>query len=136
MVKVNVLPENVSLVAFVKLEPDTKTSQFLNDVITAAGLLAYGRQSKALAERINRAAWDLHSDLYDKSEAECALVKEDRSNTIWNDALEEAALICDGVNNHDNPMTASDCADAIREMKYVKPDDENYKWNEGDDQHS
>jgi len=32
-------------------------------------------------------------------------------------ALESAAQICDGVNNHDNPMTASDCADAIRAMK-------------------
>ena len=33
------------------------------------------------------------------------------------DALEEAARVCDGVNNHDNPMTARDCADAIRALK-------------------
>lgn len=31
-----------------------------------------------------------------------------------NAALEEAAQVCDSVNNHDNPMTAADCADAIR----------------------
>lgn len=30
--------------------------------------------------------------------------------------LEEAAKICDSVNNHDNPMTARDCADAIRAL--------------------
>ena len=27
---------------------------------------------------------------------------------------EECAKVCDSVNNYDNPMTASDCADAIR----------------------
>lgn len=27
---------------------------------------------------------------------------------------EECARILDGVNSHDNPMTANDCADAIR----------------------
>lgn len=27
---------------------------------------------------------------------------------------EECAKICDSVNNYDNPMTANDCADAIR----------------------
>lgn len=32
-------------------------------------------------------------------------------------ALEEAADICDRVNNYDNPMTAGDCADAIRALK-------------------
>lgn len=32
-------------------------------------------------------------------------------------AYERAAAICDGVNNHDNPMTARDCADAIRDLK-------------------
>ncbi len=29
--------------------------------------------------------------------------------------MEEAAKIVDGVNNYDNPMTASDCAEAIRD---------------------
>jgi hypothetical protein len=29
-------------------------------------------------------------------------------------ALERAAEVCEGVNNYDNPMTANDCADAIR----------------------
>jgi hypothetical protein len=32
-------------------------------------------------------------------------------------ALEQAAVICDSVNNYDNPMTARDCADAIRALK-------------------
>ena len=32
-------------------------------------------------------------------------------------ALEEAADICDRGNNYDNPMTAGDCADAIRALK-------------------
>jgi osmotically-inducible protein OsmY len=36
---------------------------------------------------------------------------------IRNQALEEAAKVCDGVNNYSNPMTANDCADAIRAMK-------------------
>jgi hypothetical protein len=27
---------------------------------------------------------------------------------------EACAKVCDSVNNYDNPMTASDCADAIR----------------------
>jgi hypothetical protein len=30
--------------------------------------------------------------------------------------LEEAAVITDGVNNHNNPMTAHDCSDAIRAL--------------------
>ena len=29
---------------------------------------------------------------------------------------ERAAKVCDSVNNHDNPMTACDCADAIRAL--------------------
>lgn len=36
---------------------------------------------------------------------------------IMDNALEEAAKICDGVNNHDNPMTSRDCSDAIRALK-------------------
>lgn len=40
---------------------------------------------------------------------------------VWNDALEEAALICDRVNNHDDPLTASDCAGYIRELKSAAP---------------
>jgi hypothetical protein len=31
--------------------------------------------------------------------------------------IERCAVICDGVNNYDNPMTAHDVADAIRAMK-------------------
>lgn len=34
----------------------------------------------------------------------------------WNDAIEAAAKVCDGVNNYDNPMTANDCADGIRAL--------------------
>lgn len=29
---------------------------------------------------------------------------------------ERAAKVCDSVNNYDNPMTASDCSDAIRQL--------------------
>ena len=36
---------------------------------------------------------------------------------VRNAALEDAADICDRVNNYDNPMTAGDCADAIRALK-------------------
>lgn len=36
---------------------------------------------------------------------------------VRNAALEEAAAICDSVDNHANPMTARDCADAIRALK-------------------
>lgn len=32
-------------------------------------------------------------------------------------AIELAAMICESVNNYDNPMTALDCADAIRALK-------------------
>jgi hypothetical protein len=32
-------------------------------------------------------------------------------------AIERCALVCDGVNNYDNPMTARDCAEAIRALK-------------------
>jgi hypothetical protein len=31
--------------------------------------------------------------------------------------LEDAAKVCDSVNNYSNPMTANDCADEIRSMK-------------------
>jgi hypothetical protein len=35
--------------------------------------------------------------------------------------MERAAKILDSVNNYDNPMTANDCADAIRaEMETIK----------------
>jgi len=34
-----------------------------------------------------------------------------------NSALEDAAMICLSINNHDNPMTANDAANAIRAMK-------------------
>ena len=33
------------------------------------------------------------------------------------DVLEQAAKVCDSVNNHSNPMTANDCADSIRSLK-------------------
>ena len=39
------------------------------------------------------------------------------ANLIRAEVLEEAADICDRVNNYDNPMTAGDCADAIRALK-------------------
>ena len=32
-------------------------------------------------------------------------------------ALEDAAQVCDSVDNYANPMTARDCADAIRALK-------------------
>lgn len=32
-------------------------------------------------------------------------------------ALEDAAAVCDSVDNHANPMTARDCADAIRALR-------------------
>jgi hypothetical protein len=35
----------------------------------------------------------------------------------WNEAIEAAAKVCESVNNYDNPMTALDCADAIRALK-------------------
>jgi hypothetical protein len=34
--------------------------------------------------------------------------------------LEEAAKVCDSVDNFSNPMTANDCAEAIRAMKGQK----------------
>lgn len=39
----------------------------------------------------------------------------------WNDALTEASAICKAVNNHDNPMTAGDCADAIDALRTPQP---------------
>lgn len=33
------------------------------------------------------------------------------------EVLEQAAKICDGVDNFANPLTAGDCADAIRDLK-------------------
>lgn len=41
---------------------------------------------------------------------------DERAKRIAEAVIEAAAQICDGVNNHDNPMTASDCADAIRAL--------------------
>lgn len=41
---------------------------------------------------------------------------------VRNAALEEAAAICDSVDNHANPMTARDCADAIRALKQPQAD--------------
>ena len=39
------------------------------------------------------------------------------AKVIRAEALEEAAKVCDSVNNYDNPMTATDCAEAIRGLK-------------------
>ena len=44
-----------------------------------------------------------------------------RSESVRDGALEEAALVCDGVDNYANPMTANDCADAIRALKGQRP---------------
>lgn len=33
----------------------------------------------------------------------------------------ECAKVCESVNNHDNPMTANDCADAIRDKFRCRP---------------
>lgn len=41
---------------------------------------------------------------------------------VRDQALEEAASICDRVNNHDNPMTARDCADTIRALRKASKD--------------
>ena len=43
--------------------------------------------------------------------------EQDNALAIMRAALESAAKVCDNVNNHDNPMTASDCADAIRAIE-------------------
>lgn len=40
-------------------EPEKEVLQFLTDVVTAAGLLEHGKQSKALAERISNGAFSL-----------------------------------------------------------------------------
>ena len=37
--------------------------------------------------------------------------------TIEKRTIERCAAICDSVNNYDNPMTATDCAAAIRAME-------------------
>ena len=55
-----------------KLQPDTKTLQFLTDVVTAAGLLEHGKQSKGLAERISRTAYELRTDLFEGKAAPSA----------------------------------------------------------------
>ena len=39
------------------------------------------------------------------------------AKAIRAESLEEAAKVCDSVNNYDNPMTATDCAAAIRGLK-------------------
>lgn len=48
------------------------------------------------------------------------LLADAASAATRNGVIEECALICDRVNNHDNPMTARDCADAIRQLKGQK----------------
>lgn len=48
---------------------------------------------------------DAHSLSFDELERFAVLV------------LEEAAKVCDGVNNYSSPMTANDCADEIRSLK-------------------
>jgi len=66
-----------------------------------------------LAKQANRYASNQTNDSHDwqsiRDERFAALVRAA--------ALEEAADICDRVNNYDNPMTAGDCADAIRALK-------------------
>lgn len=42
---------------------------------------------------------------------------ETDAEDVRNAALEEAAAICDSMDNHANPMTSRDCADAIRALK-------------------
>ncbi|MFY3577277.1 hypothetical protein ACOTI8_31760 [Achromobacter xylosoxidans] len=42
---------------------------------------------------------------------------ETDAEDVRNAALEEAAAICDSMDNHANPMTSRDCADAIRALR-------------------
>jgi hypothetical protein len=43
-------------------------------------------------------------------------MNNDYAKRIAESVREAAAKVCDGVNNYDNPMTAMDCADAIRSL--------------------
>lgn len=56
--------------------------------------------------------WD---STHDKLKA--ALKAVSSTSQVRAEALEEAARICESVNNSDNPMTAKDCADAILALK-------------------
>ena len=47
-----------------KAIPDVWMLQFLTDVVTSAGLLRYGKQSKALAERISSDAMRMRQSLF------------------------------------------------------------------------
>ncbi|MFM0439242.1 hypothetical protein PQQ84_22475 [Paraburkholderia strydomiana] len=65
----------------------------------------------------------------DEFEKWCDLTERDPTNldllAAWQAsrraALEQAAKVCDSVNNFDNPMTASDCAAAIRALSQQDP---------------
>lgn len=53
-------------------------SQFLTDVLTAAGLLANGRQDKGLARRLSQAVVTLRNKDYRELEAENARLRQQR----------------------------------------------------------
>ena len=55
-------------------------------------------------------------DAYDEGSLEPLYAAPVDAKSIREQALEEAAKVCDSVNNYDNPMTATDCAAAIRSL--------------------
>ena len=66
-----------------------------------------------LAKQANRYASNQTNDSHDWQS-----IRDERFATLVRaEVLEEAADICDRGNNYDNPMTAGDCADAIRALK-------------------
>lgn len=69
----------------------------------AADLLATNERLKDRLERVTRErdGWE-------------------RDHTHVAGLLEQAAQVCENVNNYDNPMTARDCADAIRALAAVR----------------
>lgn len=66
----------------------------------------------------SRTAPEAFRKLFDEGGMAWFQIIEQSEASARNKALEEAARICLGVNNYDNPMTANDCADAIRALKH------------------
>lgn len=75
-----------------------------------------GLESEMNTEEILSAAKEAEQTLYYKSFLAYYAVIEQLVRDVERKTIERCAAICDSVNNYDNPMTATDCAAAIRKL--------------------
>lgn len=100
----------------VNFEAWTSYARLLGGGVVDAWKLYQMGKAEALEKLVNKTIL-----LKDKMPPEGALAESDREWFAYQvgrmEAFEDSANLLDRVNNYDNPMTASDCADAIRSLK-------------------